>query len=226
MVCLMTNRSRVKLCLMCVFAGVAANLLVAWIVVSDRATFAFATGEDMSADHARAVWHRFAIREQHPTGFEGQIYRKRGVTEILVFPHDPNASLDHGGATDWVMEWQCGWPMMSFRTGADFLPQERTFRTAIRNPYSFHLAGIGFGEYLPYEPMFPGVVVNTIFFAGLMWLVIRGPAETRRRWRELRGRCGWCALQRDGSPVCAGCGTDVTRAWGSVRATPTGEARG
>lgn len=221
----MTPRRRAKLLVLCLAIGSIANLLVAWIAVSDDAAFAFATGDALNETEAASIWAHYARRDHTPSVFEGQIFRRRGVDEIVVFPYDPNASLDHGGVTDWVVEWQCGWPLKSFRTGADFLPAERQFRTAVMNPKPFQFVGVGLGEILPYGLVFPGVLVNTIFYAGIAWLAIRGPAETRRRWRELKGKCGWCAAPRAGV-VCAGCGSNLSHAWGSAAVTPPIEAQG
>jgi hypothetical protein len=72
---------------------------------------------------------------------------------------------------------------------------------------------------LPYGPLWSGLIVNTIFYAAIVWLMIRSPIETRRRWRELRGRCGACGYPRGESTVCTECGSDLMRSWGRAAQT-------
>lgn len=62
---------------------------------------------------------------------------------------------------------------------------------------------------LPLQPVWPGFVVNSLFFAvipWLAWLLWVTPMRLQRRWR---GRCGRCAYPIGTSPVCTECGAQV-----------------
>ena len=55
---------------------------------------------------------------------------------------------------------------------------------------------------LPLRPFWPGFVVNTIFYAALLWL----PFALRRFVRLRRGLCPKCAYPIGESSVCTECG--------------------
>jgi hypothetical protein len=65
---------------------------------------------------------------------------------------------------------------------------------------------------LPYAPMWPGFAINTLFYAGTLWLLFAAPFALRRRRRIKRGLCPKCAypIGRGGtSDVCTECGAAV-----------------
>ena len=41
----------------------------------------------------------------------------------------------------------------------------------------------------PVRPIWPGFAINTLFYAAILWLLIRGPFALRRFIRVKRGRC-------------------------------------
>ncbi len=59
---------------------------------------------------------------------------------------------------------------------------------------------------LPLRPIWPGSVINTLFYAGLLWLLIPGPFALRRFLRLRRGLCPKCAYPMGESAVCTECG--------------------
>ena len=61
---------------------------------------------------------------------------------------------------------------------------------------------------LPYQPIWTGVVVNTILYAPLVWLLTVGPFTARRMIRRRRGHCIKCCydLRGDFSVGCPECG--------------------
>ena len=58
---------------------------------------------------------------------------------------------------------------------------------------------------LPVRPIWPGLAANTLFYAGVSWLLICGPF-LRRVIRVKRGRCPACAYPMGPSDVCSECG--------------------
>jgi len=61
-------------------------------------------------------------------------------------------------------------------------------------------------QFMPSMPLFPGFAVNTLFYAGVLWVVFCSPFALRRMIRRRRGRCAQCAYPIGQSPVCTECG--------------------
>jgi hypothetical protein len=68
----------------------------------------------------------------------------------------------------------------------------------------------------PFRPIWPGFVINTLFYADILWLLIPGPFALRRFLRLKRGLCLKCAYPMGESSVCSECGRDLPK---RVRAT-------
>jgi hypothetical protein len=54
--------------------------------------------------------------------------------------------------------------------------------------------------FLPTRPLWPGFVVDTLFYAVILWLLIPGPFVLRRVIRIKRGRCPKCGYDLRGQP--------------------------
>ena len=80
----------------------------------------------------------------------------------------------------------------------------------MRPPQSRLFVWYGF----PFLPIWPGFAVNTVFYAVILWLPIRGPFALRRLIRRKRGLCVTCGYdlrhaEHDACPECgAGYSTD------------------
>jgi hypothetical protein len=61
----------------------------------------------------------------------------------------------------------------------------------------------------PLDPIWPGFAINTLFYAGLLWLLFAAPFALRRRRRMKRGLCPVCAYPVGESEVCTECGKPV-----------------
>ena len=61
---------------------------------------------------------------------------------------------------------------------------------------------------LPLVPIWPGFAVNTVFYAAILWLPIRGPFVLRRHIRRKRGLCVSCGydLRHADHDACPECG--------------------
>jgi hypothetical protein len=62
---------------------------------------------------------------------------------------------------------------------------------------------------LPLRPLWPGFAINTLFYAGILWLLFGAPFALRRRSRIRRGLCPACAYPIGASAVCTECGATV-----------------
>jgi hypothetical protein len=64
----------------------------------------------------------------------------------------------------------------------------------------------GMSRLLPLRPIWPGFAINTLFYAGILWLLFAAPFALRRRRRIKRGLCPACGYPVGDSPVCTECG--------------------
>ena len=95
-----------------------------------------------------------------------------------------------------IIEAAFGWPLRSF--GWTML-SSRTY--SHRSP-TITMSG----RVLPLLPTWPGFVVNTLFYAAVLWLLIPGRFLLRRIIRVKRGRCPACAYPMAELSVCTECG--------------------
>lgn len=63
---------------------------------------------------------------------------------------------------------------------------------------------------MPYRPLWPPLVFDTLFWGGLIAGMCFGIPVTRRALRRRRGLCLACAYPIGSSPVCSECGKPVT----------------
>ncbi len=109
---------------------------------------------------------------------------------------------------EWLEEHATGWPMLAMVYRAErFAGGSLEFSSAIEISDPVIL---GSGNWLPTEVIWPGFLVNTLFYGGILWLAIRGPsvlrAFLRHRARLRAGKCPACGYPRGQSPVCTECG--------------------
>ena len=64
---------------------------------------------------------------------------------------------------------------------------------------------------LPFLPIWRGLLLNTIFYSSIIWLLIPGPFVLRRFIRCKRGLCVTCAYDLRGveHEACPECGLEV-----------------
>ena len=85
--------------------------------------------------------------------------------------------------------------------GRKTISSEGGIETSLASWYPFQTPWM-----LPLRPIWPGFVGNTLFHAGLLWLLVRGPFVLRRVIRSKRGQCPHCGYPVNESPVCTECG--------------------
>ena len=82
--------------------------------------------------------------------------------------------------------------------------------------------------HLPDSMIWPGFAINTLFHAGVLWMLFCGPFALRRMIRRRRGQCPACAYPTWGggqSPVCTECGAPRPRAVTRSSVTHEGQIR-
>ncbi len=110
-----------------------------------------------------------------------------------------------------------GWPMLTLwsegelvRTRvAGVLKQKLHVRGGLVT--SLGVKGHFLRNVLPLRPLWPGFAVNTLFYAGILWLAIPGPFALRRLIRRRRGLCPKCAYPMGESAVCSECGKELPK---------------
>jgi hypothetical protein len=117
-----------------------------------------------------------------------------------------------------------GWPCLALRCEWDFRKGD-ALNDGIRLPprESRRISGSPSFQYsvflwdlraLPYRPIWEGLIINTVFYALLAWLlwISRHLLPSRIRARRLkRGVCPRCKYPIGASPVCTECGAALDR---------------
>jgi hypothetical protein len=72
---------------------------------------------------------------------------------------------------------------------------------------------------LPLRPIWPGFILNTLFYAVALWLLWGGPFRLRQSLRVRRGLCPKCAYPMGEAAVCTECGKALPATmWGAAAA--------
>ncbi len=119
------------------------------------------------------------------------------------------------GATDRTASatfLRVGWPCRTVR-GAMWVRTDQDASGRILPTRRFFCGALdvrikGFLRPLPYKPLWAGSTANTIFYAGILWLLIPGPFFLRRLIRRRRGLCLACGydLRHGAHEACPECG--------------------
>ncbi len=129
-----------------------------------------------------------------------------------------NASAPPGWLKGIYKEWRVGWPLpcLARHTWLSFgknIPSGYGFATGQEErglvvlPQNGMFAGFR-QRRLPIEPVWPGLILNTLFYAVFLWLLWSAPFAARRIIRRKRGHCLNCAydLRGDSEGGCPECG--------------------
>ena len=183
--------------------GVVVNVAVAWglaVGVPLNMLFDDFTGVDFTGE---PNWWSFKS-----TGPGAMLIRSRVLKVGRQIPqqrHVPGWSrvssaptLNDIGAPQ-VTEQARGFPMLSlYYRRVGLVEYEDCFRIPLlsRRP-------------VPLRPIWPGFVINTLFCAAILWLLIPGPFALRRFIRRRRGLCPKCGYPMGESAVCSECGVEL-----------------
>ena len=100
-------------------------------------------------------------------------------------------------------DFEQGWPCRSL-----------THDTAEWRPRAWSVRLGSFDIWMANRPIWPGFAMNTVFDAGVLWLLVAAPFALRRRRRIKRGLCPKCAYDLRGrdsaSHTCPECGAAMT----------------
>ena len=126
-------------------------------------------------------------------GFEARVLWRLANSRTVVESSDPHFLY---------LGYRAGIPLRSLK-GEMWIGSEGPWVTVnlIRNPAKPPLMS---HRVLPVGLIWPGFVVNTVFYASIFWLAFRGPPVLRRHLRRKRGRCIRCGYDLRGE-YAAGC---------------------
>lgn len=149
---------------------------------------------------------------------------KQTLREVRPDVHDRavKGELKAGVIAIWPWQTSAGWPMRSMACWHENLvgvPSRQFMATdgpvTITRGMEIRRGDGAFGPcpsrayVLPFQPLWGGFIVNTLFYALLAGLLFFGGREFRRRWRLRRGLCPQCKYPIGVSPVCTECGAPL-----------------
>ena len=113
---------------------------------------------------------------------------------------------------------EAGWPFRSFeavvRSDIYLLPW---------GDYAIQpdpiLAGVRFDDdrWLPLQPLMPGFLLNSLFFALVLWPITLAPDAIRKALRRAGGQCPGCGCPIGVDSICEQCGQELGDFWGDSR---------
>jgi hypothetical protein len=182
-------------------AGMVANVPVAW-----GCALLISPTPDSWAGAARVPHRSWICWVRRGFGVEN-VFLMRGsisgpasvpLPEYAVVPPDR-----HGDTKDLVYA-SAGWPSLSFRASGMV---ERSYTSGRR----LFPGEVGYPPvaWQSVTTVWPGFVVNTVFYAAVLWLAICGPFVLRRFIRVKRGLCPACAYPMGEAAVCTECGREL-----------------
>ena len=147
-------------------------------------------------------------------------YTYEAMSGRTDFPVNASASSSSGAPTAWLKGifkgWRVGWPMPCLERHAWLafgrnVPSDYVFSPGLEERGLMILPENGLlsklrQRRLPIAPIWTGLIFNTVFFAAILWLLVRGPFWVRRYFRIKRGLCPACGYPAGTSNACTECG--------------------
>jgi hypothetical protein len=171
------------------FLGACANGAALWVCNTDL--LQLTSGWQLSPEQARDIWGHSAPEPWRvlPANLNGWEWRGFGTAVVglgegHVALGIPDLGKRHVRITD------TGWPLRCQRYVLCEVTGQRPVLNFVR-------------------PLSAGWVVNTIFYAVLLWPVAFGPIALRRLLRRRRGQCAACGYPRGQAAVCSECGSEL-----------------
>ncbi len=202
------------LALLLLAGGAVMNVAVAWpctIALLGESP----TDEESWARLLDSTWYReLVVRPEFSLG-SVSMYRSAVSENVLVRGRIGHHEEDRRTA---ITRHRSGWPFLSLwgQREMRLLPGERYLFDQSTTVWALPYVSDGsFSEntahILPLRPVFPGFLINTLFYALPLWLLFFAPFTARRTIRRRRGRCAKCAYPVGTSPVCTECGAVLRR---------------
>ncbi len=107
-----------------------------------------------------------------------------------------------------VHAYSAGWPLRCLSGERHQLAGTPHFVCFVEPPALLERLGSKPMRGIPYRPQWFGLAANSLFYAGVIWLLIPGPILLRRYLRRRRGHCPTCGydLVHSEDGTCPECG--------------------
>jgi hypothetical protein len=213
--------------------GAAANVAVAWgcsffeLGVSarrelcEKASVPSKYGSCVVVEFSRSGFLRLVAGNDGGFGWQEPVDDMDAVIPGWADIYLNDYQLGMPPSDTWTLVYGSGLPCLALR-GALPARRNRSFDDAqgILYPTSDANNQIT-SRLLLLQPIWPGFAINTVFYAGVCWLLFAAPSVLRRRLRLRRGRCPNCAypIGTWGGDLCTECGRPV-RSVAAVRPSP------
>jgi hypothetical protein len=228
-------RRRLLIIAIFLLAGAVVNVAVAWGCALTINPFYGTEDSESVRDNAKnlelfvARWSRpgttavACVRDSWPFSFRAENEDPMALLDKWTGFREPTHEFE-SGATKIEQRFAhgCGWPKLSFwcETQLDVVnrelyigPTEGGLETGLPPLESSRARGASHRRkaprVLPLRLIWPGVIVNTMFYAAILWLLICGPFVIRRYARQRGGLCPACAYPMGESGVCTECGSPL-----------------
>ena len=220
-------KRRLLTVLLFLFLGVIVNIAVAWGIARWAPPIPI-TQSSEDANHrliqsdsalAAVLWDRYAPDEWRaatPGGGYEEFATGRFTRVVQGIPAEGPAHMRVG-----VEEDRYGWPRLSLFSSQLVSLDVNTLQSRIRVKTGWHPGGNtefvnqAPDHILPLGVVWPEFLINTLFYAFILWLFIRGPFVLRRHLRLKRGHCLKCGYDLQGLPPdrkCPECGWNREKA--------------
>ena len=189
--------------------GAVVNVAVAW-------GLHLGSQKDASLEIARlisVVLTRVASSRWHQIETDDIVDTSFGVTQRSAVIDRAGQSKDSSRLGQVTIE--VGWPMRTLYSTSylnegdpNWTQDEWTSALAPRARSN----GQTYRPELPLRPLWPGLAINTILYAAILWLLTLGPFTARRMIRAKRGLCIKCGYDLRGAEheACPECGVEAT----------------
>jgi len=187
---------RARIIMIILLLGAVVNVAVAW------GCAVMAPQPRASADALAQIYNNefWGYPERWPNEFDTKTL---GFTRTEMKLGRDSRSSDGAWLSSYRVE--AGFPMVVL---SGTLHGRYHAQRILEGPHESMLA-VSEAVVLPLHPVFPGFLINTLFYALLLWLLFCAPFALRRVLRRRRGLCGMCAYPVGASPVCTECGAVV-----------------
>ncbi len=200
------------------------NVAVAWVILWKKDWTTVWPAQQQDGD----VWHWPRDVPTHWPDMAETVLRAEGFGVLGLSYHARRLS-DAGRERFGLATFRAGWPMLglAWENWQETLWPNWPFlgvpdwRSDGHPAQSWWVWGIpvelstanGYGtrmrNHLPIRPSWPGLAINTLFYAAILWLLVLGPFALHRLIRRRRGLCPKCAYPMDESAVCTECGREL-----------------